>query len=440
MSKREIEQFESQLPDHEKLDRGKHLMTKARRESLIFPLGSIVVDKDDGIIWEGDGKTMGGVSTTDSLNRIFPDNSGEYKYSIRVDPVSEKLAVYEQTAEGEFILRNVFGSMKTNKYITTEAMGGLQHAHKDGYNYHLARVSPTGEGNSAVFGNYASDTFLASSGRVLLSYENGNLREDKYNDEVTSIVESKDFSVWIKMDRPGLAYSVKAHLEEPLEEPLKIISYMATRKHSDNDMLHETIPIFEWNLVNDVHWLEMHGAEYVTIPAGVTEFTLPGSHPMPFAPHLEHGLIDGKMCWAFKQPIRLVGIDKDNLKYTQCWEEAEIEQVASRAWVTDSAAGQTYREIDSDSTPEELIVSKGENLIVKELSGGSITVSPAVGVRSFTVRDKGDFLSDTKSVVAQLTPDSSVTMVRGGDNVLFNILADGTCSYYNYRTGLGGAV
>ncbi len=439
VSIQEIKAFETLLYAREIVDHGMYAMGSERRMELVFPLGTAVIDEDDSIVYRGDGVIEGGVTTEDTLlESIFPDSAGERSFRFAVDPTTSKFAIFELVG-GNWTVVNAFGSMITDEFVSTIPMGGLQVIGDDGYRYNIARTSPVGNGISAVLGNYSSTTYIVSNiGGVYHAYETQTVHVDAINESTTpfsSTTLSKTATPTLGLMQYGGAdwMGGKFYLASaPTVTEDRLVRSWATS--STGKILHQTIPELHWNSTDDKAWLKNHGAEPISFVAGQDWISLPTSIPLPTSP--ETGVVTFR--WEFKAEVEGLG-SATAPKMDWATEEIVVERVATREWVADSAAGQTYREIGSSSTPEELVVGKGENLIVKELSG-SITVSPAIGVKSFTVRDKGDFLSDTNSVVAQLTPDSSVTMVRGGDNVLFNILADGTCSYYNYRTGLGGAV
>jgi len=144
-------------------------------------IGNIVVpcDGDGGRKDKVDTKYAKNVEdiTTMVAKFLQGDNTlskfGTEDFIFQVNPLTNKPALYHKTGDG-WLHKLDFGSVETDWFISTIAMGGLMYRYKDGWCYNIARISPVGDGRSVVMGNYAADSFIATTSKgAHITYELG---------------------------------------------------------------------------------------------------------------------------------------------------------------------------------------------------------------------------------------------------------------------------
>ncbi|MCP4989054.1 MAG: hypothetical protein GY928_24250, partial [Colwellia sp.] len=271
-----------------------------------------------------------------AYNKVFPDKEIKERFFFQVNQTTNKLALYERTENG--ILHNVdFGSIVTDEFVSTVPMGSLKYRHPDGYDYHVCRVSPTGDSKSAVLGNYASKTYVASNiDGTWLAYENQKQYTKTIQSNETELVTGKTFIVPIETDIDSMAYSIDITVGTGQS------SYISRTAWNDlnGKVLYDTISVEAWGGSSNPGWLSDHGAEYVDLSD--TSTTLDFAHPFPIVAgeQFKHEV-------HFKEDVTMLCSKGTNtLVGTINYEELLLEQVASREWVTQRLLGVSVKDVD----------------------------------------------------------------------------------------------
>ncbi len=231
-----------------------------------------------------------------------------------------------------------FGSVITDEFISTVAMGGLQILADDGYKYNIARTSPTGNGISAVLGNYASPTYLVSNTEGIHHvYETQEKRVDLLNDSAVAVA-SETYSITIVPTEFRMQYGGADWMdgEVYLSETPTVDEVVMMRSWSTDDtgkILHETIPEELFNASTDSLWLARHGAEEFVLTTGSNVASLPTSIPSPTAPTTSNRTFH----WAFKKPINFFGTSTA-FKIKWATERLLISPIATHDWVENESA------------------------------------------------------------------------------------------------------
>ena len=80
--------------------------------------------------------------------------------------------------------------MITDRFVSNEPMGGFRYLDEDGTEYHIARMSPTGDGLSATLGNYDARTWLVSdhTGAWMGQVDSKDIQQVLVNQSVTGYI------------------------------------------------------------------------------------------------------------------------------------------------------------------------------------------------------------------------------------------------------------
>ncbi len=346
-------------------------------------------------------------------------------FRFKVNPASGKASLYSKIG-GKWSHTVDFGSVSTNEYVSTVPMGGLKYRHTDGYNYNIARISPTGEGLSAVIGNYASPTYLVSDiGGLWHTYETQNWFEDTYNGGTVTATTSKDWSITIDMDVDRMHYGGSVYIPESTEDVHTLMRMWVTDT-ATGKILHETVTKDIWD--NSIKMTELRqkqfGAKVFSYSAGDTTANLATSIPFPVAKD------DGARTWhwSFRDPITLISVDADNPKFLWGNEEIIREQVATREWV--KGASVSVRTINKDSTEEEKTIKQGENILIGDLTG-NLVIGIDEGATFVKVRDMQEFIYPY-TVTIFLDFDNSIELNTKGDYVDIYKIDDVQWAYYDH--------
>ncbi len=319
---------------------------------------------------------------------IFPDNAGDGKYFFRVNQATQKLALYENTESG--VLHKVdFGSIVTDEFVSTVAMGSLKYRHPDGYDYHVCRVSPTGDSKSAVLGNYASKTYIASNiDGAWMGYENQIQYTKVLQASETELVTGKTFIVPVETDVNSMAYSIDIEVGAGQSSYISRTAWTNT----DGKVLFDTISLDAWAASSTPDWLSDHGAEYVDLSN--TNTTLDFGHPFPVVvgEQFEHEV-------HFKEDVTIRCIKGTNsLVGTIHYEELVVEQVASREWVTQRLSGVAIKDTDFEA------MNMGFYLV--DCTNGNCNVTITDEVYQFTIGDYANTFSNTSSAFVNIGTDT----------------------------------
>lgn len=293
-------------------------------------IGNIPIAED------GDPEISGWGQTIQHIEEMFArfmqgDNSGSQfgtdKYKFMINQDTGKLALYMMMSGG-WTHKVDFGSVETNWFISTVAMGGLQYRHADGNLYELARVSPLADGRSAVFGNYASITYMVSNiNGAFLAYENQKTYAITVESGETVNTNIK-YTIPIVPTGTAMTYSVEV-VGAPNQTNKDLLCRTAFVDGSGK-VLFDTITDELWNLATTSKDLTENGAEWQTVCPGW--FTIPVSVPFPC-----NYSSDIFFTIEFKEPVMFIGNSPSNLKSKVNFEEINVERIASREWVSSEA-------------------------------------------------------------------------------------------------------
>ncbi len=313
------------------------------------------------------------------------DEFGTTQFKFMKQDSSGKFGLFEKIG-ANWVAVNVFGSMITDEFVSTVPMGGLQIAGGDGHNYSIARTSPTGNGTEAVFGNYASKTYVVSNiDGVFVTYETQVKHVDTINDSAVGFTASKISNVVVAPLSPRMQYGGadwaggKLYLESsPSTEDILVRSWAMS---STGKLLHETISEDRWNSTGDTLWLTQHGAEAVSFVAGQNWVSLPTSIPLPISDTTGNITFH----WEFKKAINGVGT-ATTPKMDWATEELAVERVATREWVAKNSSGGGG------------VITEGTNTGVGETALSSITTgqhNSAFGEGALKTNAEGNYNSAT---------------------------------------------
>lgn len=258
---------------------------------------------------------------------IHDEDVPEHDYVLKVNPNNNKLALYEDI-EGYLMWKLDFGSVVTDFFVSTDIMGGL-YTSGNPWNQHISRTNPTGDLKSACFGNYASETYIASTNvGVYHLYEDWtDWNNDPINDS-TNLLSATSYSSFYNTPKNAMLYGGVAYTVSATEDRNYICRHWQT--NTSGVILHETIKEDIWNATNNETTLIGHGAEYVTIPANQDWFWFANSHPIPVFPE-DGGVV---MHWEFKEQVPIVGNETSAFKYDVGWEGIIKEKITTEEWVT----------------------------------------------------------------------------------------------------------
>jgi hypothetical protein len=158
---------------------------------------------------------------------------------------------------------------------------------------------------------------------------------DPYVNATTNEVTSEKFTHKVKVTGPMMIYGGTAKIK-PSSSARRLICRHWIEAF-DGKILHETTSAYEWASTDNAE--ELHRvcyAEYVDIPANADTVSLLASIPMPITDYKT--AFDIKMCWEFKEPITLLGVDADTIMYSLEREDGTIDKVASQRYVDDKFA------------------------------------------------------------------------------------------------------
>ncbi len=133
----------------------------------------------------------GSAATEESFNKIFPDKLDSFRFSFNYQAATGEVALVENMPDGSTQNINEFGSIITDRFVSTNILGGLQYQHADGYKYYHVRAS-TGNSKSAVFNNYDSQAIIANNSDVIM-VKNTEVKHERAD---TGGTEEKNLLTW----------------------------------------------------------------------------------------------------------------------------------------------------------------------------------------------------------------------------------------------------
>ncbi len=261
--------------------------------------------------------------------RIEGDQFGIPGFKFMVNTATNKLAMYEKLGDN-WMHKLDFGSVITDRFVSTRAMGGLQIQADDGYDYTIARTSPTGNGISGVLGNYASATYTVSNTEGLWHvYETQQKFKVVVNSSTTETTGT-GFEAEFNLTDNRMHYGGTVYFPALVADSTVGMRLWVTDT-ATGKILHETISSEEWvaSAVLPLEHQVRYGVEKWERTAGDTSAWLPNSIPFPV-----FGSEGARTWhWEFREAVTILGASSSSPKIE--WETEELikEQIATREYI-----------------------------------------------------------------------------------------------------------